>query len=161
MSATRCPWAGEGRGRPQGQWLSLCSLGGCGARASGRAEARPSSARKSSRRTYRIANCLCTAKSSRRIIELPIVCVRGSPFGAQKKSLLAPLLLYLMDLYQDYSNYSPEVKNCPPQRLLVSSPEHFVLMVSYYGQSMSVVRRPLCSINNYFKSLLLLHPWAN
>ena len=51
---------------------------------------------------------------------------------------------------------------------LISSPEHEVLMVSYCGQSMSVVRRPSCvvrrpscGINNCFKSLLLLHPWAN
>ena len=43
----------------------------------------------------------------------------------------------------------------------VSSPEHEVLMVSYCGQSMSVVRRPSCGVNNCFKSLLLLHPWAN
>ena len=44
---------------------------------------------------------------------------------------------------------------------LFSSPEHEVLMVSYCGQSMSVVRRPSCGVNNCFKSLLLLHPWAN
>ena len=55
------------------------------------------------------------------------------------------------------------------------SHEHEVLKVSYCGQSMSVVRRPSCvvrrpscvvrrpscSVNNCFKSLLLLHPWAN
>ena len=44
---------------------------------------------------------------------------------------------------------------------IFSSPEHEVLMVSYCGQSMSVVRRPLCGVNNCFKSLLLQHPWAN
>ena len=44
---------------------------------------------------------------------------------------------------------------------LFSSPEHEVLMVSYCGQSMSVVHRPSCVVNNCFKSLLLLHPWAN
>ena len=51
---------------------------------------------------------------------------------------------------------------------LISSPEHEVLMVSYCGQSMSVVRRPSCvvrrpscGVNNCFKSRLLLHPWAN
>ena len=51
---------------------------------------------------------------------------------------------------------------------LFSSLEHEVLMVSYCGQSMSVVghassvvRRPSCGVNNCFKSLLLLHPWAN
>ena len=44
---------------------------------------------------------------------------------------------------------------------LVSSPEHEMLMVSYCGQSVSVVRRPSCGVNNCFKSLLLLHPWAN
>ena len=60
------PWAGEGGGRPQGHWLSLCSLGGCGARASGRAEAWP------------------RARGSRLDVhtELAIVCLRGSPFGA-------------------------------------------------------------------------------
>ena len=43
-----------------------------------------------------------------------------------------------------------------------------LLVVSYCGQSMSVVRRASsvvrrasCSVNNCFKSLLLLHPWAN
>ena len=71
----------RGRGRPQGHRLAY-STSSAGARAvlmfrrntvpseprvgGGGAEARPSSARKSSRRTYRIANCLCTAKSSRR-----------------------------------------------------------------------------------------------
>ena len=44
---------------------------------------------------------------------------------------------------------------------IISSPEHEVLMVSYCAQSMSVVRRLSCSVNNCFKSLLLLHPWAN
>ena len=44
---------------------------------------------------------------------------------------------------------------------LVSSPEHEVLMVSYCGQSVSVVRYPLYVVNNCFKSLLLLHPWVN
>ena len=50
-------------------------------------------------------------------------------------------------------------KGCNSQ--VISSPEHKVLMVSYCGQSMSVVRRSSCGINNCFKSLLLLHPWAN
>ena len=41
---------------------------------------------------------------------------------------------------------------------IFSSPEHEVLMVSYCGQSMSVMRRLSCGVNNCFKSLLLLHP---
>ena len=46
------------------------------------------------------------------------------------------------------------------------SPEHEVLMVSYCGQSKRrrgscVVRRASCGVNNCFKSLLLLRPWAN
>ena len=49
------------------------------------------------------------------------------------------------------------------QRLLFSSPEHEVLMVSYCGESVPpfVVRRASCGVNNCFKSLLLLHPWAD
>ena len=34
--------------------------------------------------------------------------------------------------------------------ILVSSPEHEVLMVSYCDQSMSVVRRASCVVNNSF-----------
>ena len=33
---------------------------------------------------------------------------------------------------------------------IISSPEHEVLMVSYCDQSMSVVRRPSCVVNNLF-----------
>ena len=36
-----------------------------------------------------------------------------------------------------------------------------VLRVSYCDQSMSVVRHLSCGVNNCFKSILLLHPWAN
>ena len=50
---------------------------------------------------------------------------------------------------------------CQTTWLLISSPEQEVLMVSYCGQSMSAVRRPSRGVNNCFKSLLLLHPWAN
>ena len=32
----------------------------------------------------------------------------------------------------------------------ISSPEHEVLMVSYCDQSMSVVHRPSCVVNNLF-----------
>ena len=39
---------------------------------------------------------------------------------------------------------------------LFGSPEHKVLMVSYCGQSMSIVRHSSCSVNNSCKSLLLL-----
>ena len=35
-------------------------------------------------------------------------------------------------------------------RLLFSSPEHEVLMVSYCDQSLSVVRRVSCAVNNLF-----------
>ena len=38
---------------------------------------------------------------------------------------------------------------------LFISPEHKVLMVSYCGQSMCIVRRSPCGINNCFISLLL------
>ena len=51
--------------------------------------------------------------------------------------------------------------NQPILKPVFSSPEHEVLMVRYCGQSMSVVRRPSCGVNNCFNSLLLLHPWAN
>ena len=62
-------WSGQPafprRNALQGHWLSLCSLGGRGARASGRAEARPHA----------------RALQGRRLdvqTELPIVCVCGS-----------------------------------------------------------------------------------
>ena len=53
-----------------------------------------------------------------------------------------------------------------PAHNVISSPEHEVLMVSYCGQSMSVVRRASCVVRRAastiaLKSLLLLHPWAN
>ena len=51
---------------------------------------------------------------------------------------------------------------------LFSSPEHEVLKVIYYGQSVSIVRRAssvvrhaLCGVNKCFKSLFLLHLWTN
>ena len=72
------PWAGEGGAVPR-PGLSLCSLGAVGAPASGRAEAtRP---RKSSRRIH--TELFGYVGASRRTYR--IVCLRGSPFGAQKK----------------------------------------------------------------------------
>ena len=45
--------------------------------------------------------------------------------------------------------------------LLLSSPEHKVLMVSFCDRPMSGVRRPSCVVHNFFKHLLLLNQWAN
>ena len=62
------------------------------------------------------------------------------------------------------TNYTHILSRAMTRLILVffiSSPEHEVLMVSYCGQSMSVVRRASCGVNNCFKSLLLLHLWAN
>ena len=41
---------------------------------------------------------------------------------------------------------------------LIISPEHEVLKVSYCGQSMSVVRRASCGVNNCFKGLTSYTP---
>ena len=78
------PKAGEGGGRPQG--LSLCSLGAAGARASGRAEARPHA--RGSRLDVH-TELFVYAGASRRTYR--IVYLRGSPFGAQKKWCIRPL----------------------------------------------------------------------
>ena len=54
----------------------------------------------------------------------------------------------------------------PPADVLIRSPEHEVLKVSYCDRSMSVVPRALSVVRHAastisFKNLLLLHPWAN
>ena len=72
----------EGGGRPQGHWLSLCSLGGRGARASGRAEARPHArALRGSRLDVHTELPIVCVQRSRLDVhtELAIICVRGSP----------------------------------------------------------------------------------
>ena len=44
---------------------------------------------------------------------------------------------------------------------LISSPEHEVLMVSYCGQSMSVVCRPSFVVRRAVSTIALKHPWTN
>ena len=45
--------------------------------------------------------------------------------------------------------------------LLLSSPEHKVLMVSFCDCPVSGVHRPSCVVHNFFKHLLLLNQWVN
>ena len=44
---------------------------------------------------------------------------------------------------------------------LFSSPEHNMLKGSFKGGDVSVVCRPSCFVNNFFKHLLLPNRWAN
>ena len=52
-----------------------------------------------------------------------------------------------LGLQWSHNSKSPFLfENTQPSLFLISSPEHEVLMVSYCGQSMSVVRRASCVV---------------
>ena len=136
------PKAGEGRGRPQG--LSLCSLGGRGGHGPQEEPMRGCTPEEVVL-TY-IQNCLSTWEH----LDVDTnCCLRGSPFGPPKNKVHSPpaaLILYISTLSFQLMQTFKRSGHQSSGSLIFSSPEHKVLMVSYCGQSMSVVRRVASTI---------------